>query len=156
MELKELKSEYDKLVVKYKLPSFKELNEAFEIDRIERDTDCVLREVRKIMMDKIIGYVRFMEMMINPSQAPPMFMLFLKNVDGDERKTIEKVYKSFVELELHSLKLEIDYSEDEEAKAIKNILNIWNNTKGDLRASIGIMEKNWNSASVKKEKGYFG
>jgi len=156
MELKDLKSQYAKLVDKYGLPGFKELNEAFEIDRIDRDTDCILREVRKAIMDKIVGYIRFMEMMINPSQAPPMFLLFLKNVDDKEKKIIEMVYKNFVELELHSLKLEVDYSEEEEAKTIKRILKVWNETKLDLRGTIEIMEKNWNSSSTKKEKGYFG
>ena len=33
MELKDLKKEYEKLSKKHKIPSFKELNECFEIDR---------------------------------------------------------------------------------------------------------------------------
>jgi len=157
MELKDLKSEYEKLSGKYGLPSFKELNENFEIDRIERDTDCVPREIRKTMMDKIVGYIRFMEMMINPAQAPPMFMIFIKNISDSDRKIIEKVYKNFIELELKSLKLEIDYNEKSEVEAIKNILKIWHDTRPDLRTTIGIMEKNWNSGSTKnKDKAYFG
>jgi len=157
MELKDLKARYEKLSKKYKLPSFKELNECFEIDRIERDIDHVLREVRKVMMDKIIGYIRFIEMMINPAQAPPMFMIFVKTVSDTERKIIENVYKNFVELELTALKLEIDYSEEGEAKTIKDIFNVWNKVKPDMLKVLGVMEKNWNSSSSeKKEKGYFG
>ena len=157
MELKDLKARYEKLSKKYKLPSFKELNECFEIDRIERDVDNVLREVRKVMMDKIIGYIRFLEMMISPAQAPPMFMIFVKSVSDSERKTIENVYKNFVELELTALKLEIDYSEEGEAKSIKNIFNVWNKVRPDMRKVLGVMEKNWNSSSSeKKEKTYFG
>jgi len=156
MELKDLKTSYEKLSKKHKIPSFRELNECFEIDRIERDTDSVLREVRKVMMDKIIGYIRFLEMMISPAQAPPMFMIFVKSVSDSERKTIENVYKNFVDLELTALKLEIDYSEEGEAKSIKDIFNVWNKIRPDMRKVLGVMEKNWNSASVKKEKGYFG
>ena len=156
MELKELKSRYNKLAENYKLPSFKEVNECFEIDRIERETDCILREVRKIMMDKIISYIRFIEMMINPAQAPPMFMMFVKRVSDEERKVLEKVYKNFIELELQSLKLEIDYDEKEEVKAIKKIMNVWYDTNKDLKFIIEIMEKNWRSGENKREKGYFG
>ena len=55
MELKDLKKEYGKLEKKHKLPSFKEVNETFEIDKIENESDCLVREVRKIIMDKIIN-----------------------------------------------------------------------------------------------------
>ena len=156
MELKDLKSQYTKVAEKYKLPSFTLINENFEVDRIERETECVVREVRKIMMDKIIGYIRFLEMMINPVQAPPMFLIFVRNINAEDKNVIEKVYKNFIELELLSLKLEIDYREEEEAKAIKKILEVWNKTKQDLKAVIEIMEKNWRSGENKKEKGYFG
>ncbi len=156
MELEDLKTEYGKLAKKYVLPAFKEINEAFEVDRIERKTECILREVRKTMMEKIVGYIRFLEMMINPSQAPPMFMIFVKSLLENDRKTIEKVYKNFIELELKSLKLEIDYSEKAEAEAIKNILKVWDETRNDLKTTIGIMERNWSSSENKKDKGYFG
>lgn len=156
MELKDLKSEYEKIAKKYKLPAFGELNEAFEIDKIDRETDCLLREVRKVMMDKIVRYIHFIEMMINPTQAPPMFLIFVKDVTEKERAIIEKVYKNFVELELVNLRLEIDYSEAEEAKAIKDILDVWNRTKPDALSVIGIMDKNWKGTSVKKDKSYFG
>ena len=156
MELKDLKSQYNVLTRKYKLPTFKEVNEIFEIDRIERDTDCILREVRKAMMDKIISYIRLVEMMLNPAQAPPMFMMFVKSISDGDRKVMEEVYKNFIELELRSLKLEIDYAEEDEAKAIKHIIDVWHETEPSLRSLIGIMEKNWNSKSEKKEKAYFG
>lgn len=156
MELKDLKLQYDGLTRKYKLPAFKEVNEIFEIDRIERDTDCILREVRKAMMDKIVSYIRLVEMMLNPAQAPPMFMMFVKSISDGDRKVIEEVYKNFIELELRSLKLEIDYAEEDEAKAIKHIIDVWHGTESSLRSLIGIMEKNWNSKSEKKDKEYFG
>ena len=157
MELDELKSGYKKVSGRYKIPLFKDLNECFEIDRIERYTDCILREVRKTMMDKIIGYIKFIEMIINPAQAPPMFMMFVKSITPDEKKIIDSVYEGFVELELRSLKLEIDYSEKAEAETIKIIFDTWNSSRENLRKVIGIMEKNWKSVgSEKKIRDYFG
>ena len=156
MKFKELKLRFEKIKTKYKLPSFTDIDERFELDRIERDTDFILRGVRKIMMDKIIGYIRFLEMMISPSQAPPMFMMFIRNMTEDELGVLQQVYKALVDLELISLKLEIDYDEKEEATAIKNIFNVWEKQKPQLRSVLTMMEKNWNSTSPKKDKAYFG
>jgi hypothetical protein len=156
MDLKELKDGFGKLEKKYGLPCFKDLNENFEIDRIERETDTLIREVRKVMMDKIIGYTRFLEMMLNPSSAPPMFMMFLKDVTKEDKGVIEKVYKSYVELELKALKLEIDYDEKKESDMVKDISKTWNGMKKDMESVLGVMEKNWNMTSKKKEKSYFG
>ena len=156
MELNDLKSEFKPLGKKYKLPSFDELNEAFEIDRIERETDFLLREVRKSMMDKILRYIQFTEMMLNPAQAPPMFLMFLKEVTEGERKIIQGCYKNFVELELHSLRLEIDYEESKEAGLIREIFDTWQNTRPEMGKVIDVLEKNWNGSPSVKIKGYFG
>ena len=72
MELKDLKKEYSDLAEKYKLPSFKELNENFEIEKIDKDTEILLRDVRKVMMEKIVNSLGFLEMFLNPMNAPRM------------------------------------------------------------------------------------
>lgn len=156
MDLEELKKAYGAASEKYGTPGFKELNECFEIDRIERDTDCIVREVRKTMMDKIVGYIRFIEMVLNPAQAPPMFLSFVKQVGDEDKKSIQEVYKAFVELELKALRLEINYSEKNEAGVIDEIYRVWNAHKENLNEMIDMMDKNWNSSGTKKEKGYFG
>jgi hypothetical protein len=156
MDLKELKSQYKSLQKKHNLLSFRELNECFEIDRIDRDTDNLLRDVRKIMMDKIISYKRFVEMMINPANAPPMFTLFIKEINEGEKEMLEKVYKNLTELELASFESEIEYDEKTEAKLIGEIFKEWGKIKPDLKDIVTMMRRNWNSAAKKKDKGYFG
>ena len=156
MELDKLKKEYDKLEKRYKLPSFKELNEDFEIEKIDRESDTLLRSVRKVMMDKIIKYLQFVEMLVNPAQAPATFSVFVKQITESDRKNLEKLYESFITLELESLRLEIDYSENEEAKSIKEILSSWNKTKKHMHSVLDMMERNWKRSSVKNERGYLG
>jgi len=155
-ELKDLRENYSVLAEKYKLPSFSDLNEAFEIEKIERESDCLLREIRKTMMEKIVRYIHFIEMMINPSQAPPMFMVFVKSIEKKDKEALESVYKSFIELELISLRIDIDYSEEKESEAIIRLLKAWNENKKNMNSIIDIMERNWKGSSSKKEKGYFG
>ena len=107
-------------------------------------------------MDKIIGYIRFLEMLINPSQAPPSFMLFTKNITSAEKTSLESVYKNFIELELASLKIEIDYSEKEEAELIKNVFDRWTSSKENLKRVVSFMERNWRWTPTKKQKSYLG
>jgi len=70
MDLEQLKKDYSAYEKKYKLPSFKELNESFEIEKIERQSDILLRIVRVIMMEKVIATQRFVESLLNPANAP--------------------------------------------------------------------------------------
>jgi len=157
MELKDLKKNYEELVKRHKIPSFKELNEEFEIDRIERESDCPLRSVRKAMMDKIVKYIQFVEMLLNPAQAPPMFMMFVKNVNEKDKKSLEKIYENFIKLELSSLRLEIDYNEKNEALLVKKISETWGRSKLELRLVIEMMERNWNKSSPgRADRGYLG
>jgi len=156
MDLATLKKEYEVLAKKYKLPEFRAMNERFEIDRIERDVDFLAREVRKVMMEKIIGYIRFLEMMLSPANAPPMFLLFIKSMTTQDREVIEKAYKACIELELASLRLEIDSNEKEEAAHIVRIFESWDIIRLDMKNIIAFMERNWNAKGAKNGKGYFG
>lgn len=156
MELKDLKKAYRESAKKYKLPEFKEINECFEIDRIDRDTDVILRDVRKVMMDKIVGYKRFLEMMIAPASASPTFLMFIKEVTKEDQSQIESVFKKLTELELDSLDLEIDFSEKAEAEMIKKIYEAWSDLKLGLKKISVMMRRNWMSASKKNDRAYFG
>lgn len=57
-----LKKQYEPLRKKYKLPSFDELNKEFEIEKIqEKETDFILREIRKGMGEKVGAFLRFLK-----------------------------------------------------------------------------------------------
>src|SRR3989344_3720844 len=121
MELKDLKVNYGKVEAKYKLPSFKELNENFEIDKIDRESDTLLRVIRKVMMEKIVNSLGFLEMLLNPMNIPRMYLPFMKAMNFDDKKIIEKIYSEFSDLSMSSLESEVDYQEKMEAELIKKI-----------------------------------
>lgn len=156
MNLKEFKTNYDNIKKKYSLPSFQELNENFEIDKIDKESEILIKEIRKAMMEKIVGYVRFAEMLLNSSNAPPSFMIFVKDVRTEEKKALQEIYGKLVQLEIESLSLDISYSEPQEAAAIKEILKIWQEMKPNLQKIISMLKRNWTSVSEKKEKSYYG
>ena len=156
MKLDELKKRYEILRKKHSLPEFIELNKLFEIEKIDKESDLLLRDVRKVMMDKILEHLRLVEMLINPSIAPPMFLQFVRKVSFDERKIFEKVYVKLILIELVALELEIAYEEEKEAAMIKNILNTWKELIPDMNSIIKIMRRNFEGTSEKKDKSYLG
>lgn len=156
MELTEFKKRYLDLEKKHKLPSFSQLNEIFEIEKIERDSETLLREIRKVMMDKVINYIRLFEMIFNPASAPPSFLAFVKEINADEKLSLERAYRQCVELELLALSRELEYDEKAEASLIAEAYKAVAGLKKDLEKIIGMMSRNWRSVSTKKEKSYFG
>src|SRR3989338_5772892 len=89
--LNELKKRYKAVQDKYKLPDFSYLNENFEIEKLaESETELLLREIREIILEKAVAYLRFIEMLLNPSNAPMFFFSLVKGLSADDRKVIER------------------------------------------------------------------
>ena len=154
-DINKLKKEYEKYENKYSLPSFEKLNEDFEIGKIDKDVGAFLRSVRKTMMEKIINSLGFVEMFLNPMNVPRIYLPYLKTMDMEDKKIIEKLYNVLSELSLLSLEREIRYSEKGEAELIKKVFNSWNELKNDIDNII----KNIKNPKIdygKKERSYFG
>ena len=74
-KLSRLKKQYSILQKKYKLPEFSKLNEDFEIEKLqEHETDFLLREIRRTVVEKISIILKFIEIIINPSESSPAFI----------------------------------------------------------------------------------
>ena len=155
MEVKELKSAYDSLEKKHKLPSFVELNENFEIEKIDRESDTMLRTIRKIMMEKIVNSLSFLEMVLNPVNAPRMYFPFIKSMTTKDRELLEKLYWHFSELSASSLSREIHHDEKKEAELIKKTNSTWNELKEDFSVLLEKIQRPQQN-DAKKEKSYFG
>lgn len=155
--LEDMKKDYEKLQKKYSLPSFKELNEEFDIEKVaEHETDCLIREIRKAVMDKEIAYLRFVEMLLNPSNAPLFFFALVKGLTSADKRLLEKLYEKLGSFEIDAIELDCNYNEKAEAEFINKIIQEWKEIKKDMLALSEILRKNWNQKSIKDEKGYFG
>lgn len=154
MDLKELKKLYGELAGKHKLPGFSELNEDFEIDKIKKGEDTLLRTIRKTMMEKIVNSMNFLEFLLNPVNAPRLYLPYIKSMTSDDKKEIDDIYGKFAEIALSALSLEINYSEKGEAEMIKRIAKTWNEAKPGFAKIISKVQKP--AVYEKKEKSYFG
>jgi hypothetical protein len=155
MELEDLKEEYAKFEKKYKLPKFDELNLDFEIDKIDRETDFLLRVFRKVMMEKVVNSLQFLDMLLNPGNAPRIYYSYIKSMEEKDREIINKLYGKLGQLSLDSLYLEIDNTEEQEAELIKEIFKVWKEIGDDFKKILGNVKKPQGNG-MKKEKNYFG
>jgi len=154
LKLAELKKIYGELEKKYKLPSFAEMNNDFDIDKIEMERENLLKAIRKVMLDKVFNIIGFFDMILNPVNAPMMYHSFIKSITTEDKKLIDKVYGKLGDLILDSFVLEVKYSEEDEVKAIKNTFSTWDSLRPDLKKLFERIRKP--TSLSKKEKSYFG
>lgn len=158
MKLAEFKKFYEEIKLKYSLPSFNDLNMVFDIGRIRRDSGNLIRDIRRVMMEKIVYYVRLVEVMINPPQASPIMLMLLKDINAEDRKIIDSVLNSFVELEIASHKLDVSSSDNDESKLINHINSVWGKKKDEVMYLVTILERNLKKTPQtvnKKSRDYF-
>lgn len=155
MELADLKKNYELLAKQYGLPEFKVMNEEFEIEKIIHESDTLLRAVRKVILEKILNSMSFLEMLLNPVNVPRMYVSFVRGLSAEDKKQIDKIYDLFAALGLEGLDNEVDYSEKAEAELIKNCVSTWNSIKPEFRKIITNM-KSPAVEDVKKERSYYG
>ena len=150
--LGELKKEYEKLRVKYNLPDFNDLNKLFDIEEIGFETDFLLRKIRRVVSEKALGYSKFVEIILNPSNAPFFFFKLIKKLDSKDREILSGLYEELGNFEVEIIALDLDYSEKKEADFINKLFKIFNesvreklldvvkklsNGTGDKKADIG-------------------
>ncbi len=155
--LKNLKKDYEKIQKKHSLPSFKEMNEDFFIEKLsETETELLLREVRKMIGDKMMGYVRFIESLLNPMNAPMFVHLIVKLLSQEEKKKLSEIHKELIKKEVQYITLDLNYNEKNEAKFIKESFKLWQDLKGDFMKIIERVNENWESKIESNDRGYFG
>jgi len=156
-KLLKFKKEYAKLQKKHGLPKFEEINQDFHIDRAaEVETDLPIVEIRKHIADKMAGYLRFSESLLNPTNAPMFVFSIIKTLGPEEKKRLSEIYKKLAKNEFNLIKTDVEYSEEKEAKFIKDSYAIWQDLKKDVLYILKEVERKWDNKFETNNKGYFG
>jgi len=124
--LEDLKKEYEKFKKKYDLPKFFELNKLFDVEELDVETDFLLRKIRRIISDRIAGYLRFIETILNPSNAPMFFFKLIKKLESKDKEVLSEIYEVLGSFEIELIKLDLYYEEEKEAKFIKDSFKLFN------------------------------
>jgi hypothetical protein len=149
--------EYEVVEKKYGLPSFEKMQEDFDIGKLaEKEGGIFIRGVRRVIAEKIAGYLHFFETLLNPS-SPPMFVFsFLKNLKESDKKEIKEIYKELARMQIKLIKMDTMYSEKTEIEFIKKTFSDWQKIKKQIYALVEIFEKEFEKSAVDKERSYFG
>lgn len=155
--LRNLKEDYREIQEKYDLPSFREMNEEFGIEKLaESESEILIREVRKFISDKFSGYVRFIETLLNPVNAQMFVYSIIKSFEETENEKLKEIYKILSKKEFDLIELDLKFSEEKEAEFIRDSFNLWQKLKKDLIKIIEKVKENWDNKSEIKNKDYFG
>ncbi len=156
-DLDELKKRYVEFQERYSLPTFDELNQDFQIEKIaEIETDFLLREVRKMIVEKLFNYLRFIESLLNPVNVPMFVYSIVKTLGVQEKEEITEMYKKLAKREVELIALDLDSTDEKEVEFIKDSLVLWEGIKKDILKIAGVIDKNWDSETETNNKDYFG
>jgi hypothetical protein len=155
--LENLKQEYNKFKKDYDLPEFTELNKLFDIEEIDTETEFLLRKIRRTIAEKVSGYLRFSEILLNPSNAPMFFFKLIKKLESSDKEALTKIYDKLGSFEIEMINIDLEYNEQKEAEFIKKC---YESFKDEVKPSLlKVVEKlnNGNSNSKKASNdSYFG
>ena len=155
--LEKLKKDYEFLRKKHSLPDFKGMNEDFELEKLqEKETDMLAREIRRCMIDRDLSYLRFIEMFLNPANAPMFFLALIKNVDASTKKTLNDLYLKLGKFEIDAIALDNIHDEKKEIEFVKRFHKEWQTVKIKFDGVMKALEKAWEREVEKKERGYLG
>ena len=155
--LNAVKEEYAILMKKHTLPSFDELNTDFSVEKVvETETDFLIREIRKSLGDKMLGYLRFIESLLNPVNAPMFVFSIVKLLDAEEKKKLSEIYTELAKVEIKFIELDIEFNEKKEAEFITESYVLWQKIKKKLLEIIDKVGKKWDDKSEGNNRGYFG
>ena len=148
MEAKE-KKKLEGLLKKYKLSSFRELDNEFEISGIEKK-EFLLREVRRKIAERIESYAKLFESVfqIEPSLTTLNELTALS--DG-EKENLYKIFRKIMVLDRFSIETSIDENDRKTAEFIKKALNEWKELKKELLPIIKKLKESWMKEKKIKE-----
>jgi|GEM_PF-282804 len=154
-----LKESYEVLRKEYDLPEFENMNKDFSIEKIqEEDTELLIREIRKYVSDKFSTYLRFIETLLQPTNAQMFVFSMLKTFESEDTEKLKKNYKKLAQKEIDIIELDLDFNLEKEIVFIKSAFDLWQEVKTELLEIISTVKKGWSDNSDIKDKSqnYFG
>lgn len=154
LKLKEIYNEFKK---KYNLPDYDLLYEDFEIEKKDYENEkFILRNIRRVIGEKIESYKHLFEVLINPSSPPIYIYTFLKNLDLKQKQEIKDLYTFLSRNQVKLIQLDTIYNEDEEARFIETFFEKWQSIKKDIYAILESIDLSFDTSSNSGGRSYLG
>tara|TARA_Y100000034_G_C6807165_1_gene362509 strand:- start:273 stop:728 length:456 start_codon:yes stop_codon:yes gene_type:complete len=151
-----MKKQYNELRKKYTLPTYKELNNNFELDYIE-DEYFLIRTIRRRIHEKIVFFARLFERIIFPNQAIMIEIYESKFFSEKEKKDLINSYEELLELDRKALSLNISSEDKKEAEYIKLVSKKLPNLIKKSQFILTKLDSSWKDKKTDLTKNhYFG
>lgn len=152
----EIKSKYNMLKSKYNLPEYDDLDHVFEVSLIDNE-NFILREIRKIIIGKIKNFTDILEDIIHPNSTVSAYHE-CRFFTEDEKKKLYDLYGKLMGVIRTSNMLEVDSSDELEARFIVESYNTWPLMKKDLVVIMKKLRDCWSEEEIADTdtSSYFG
>lgn len=156
-DLEKLKRNYEFKRVLFNLPNYEEMAKEFEIEKVsEKETEFLLREIRRTMIEKISAYIHLFETILSPSSGSLLIFSILKNLTEEDKKRIKEIYKKLTKIQISSIKLDTSYNEKSESDFVKEINTLWKEIKNPIIELFEKFENNFETEIPNGNNCYFG
>lgn len=157
LDLEKLKIDYESKRILFNLPSYNEMAKEFEIEKVsEKETDFLLREVRRAVIEKVSAYIHLFETILSPSSGSLLIFSILKSLNEEDKKTIRGIYKKLTKTQISAIKLDTSYDEILEAEFINKMYKEWQELKRPIIELFEKFEKNFETDISPGNNCYFG
>jgi hypothetical protein len=151
-----IKEKYNQLKKKYSLPSYDDLNQEFNLEDINAESELVLQNVRRKIYEKIDYYAELIESVLQPESSLAN-MYEAHYTEDDEKNKAYSIFKRLLYILRYSKLVALDNNEEENAKFINEVHSEWNSTKKDIKYLIKRLLEIWKIESdIKEDLSYMG
>ena len=153
-ELNEMKEAYQKL--SYELPSFEELEENFDIDKIsDRNHKFLLLNIRRVMVEKFSSYSQLFEALLNQVSQSRLLLRILKKLDNEIKDKLREYCDKLLNYQYEAIKMELVWDEKKEANFVNKKFKEWNKMKDEILELMNSIEFEVKDEKNSSENNYF-
>ncbi|PIN69227.1 hypothetical protein COV93_06355 [Candidatus Woesearchaeota archaeon CG11_big_fil_rev_8_21_14_0_20_43_8] len=131
------------LIQKYSLPSFKDLDNEFEVGAVETPCSSLLSSVRNKMIERVGYFIKVLDDLLYRPDNSYANMHEVQGFSESERKSLFHLYKKLILLDRTSLELNLLLDEKQDADFIKRLFDVWQDVKPELLELVRKMKHVW-------------
>jgi len=146
---------YTALRKTYGLPEWKVLSEYFDVGKLE-ESENVLQAIIKQIMEKLDGYIKFFEELLQPENLHSMHEA--EKLTEKHKTNISKIYKTLMYYYRACCEVSVMNKFEEQAALINDLCKEWPAQRKELLIIVTFVKKSWNTSEEIKyqSEGYFG
>jgi hypothetical protein len=151
-----IKTEYNVLIKKHKLPSFDKLDAEFEIRALEENrSGRPVKAIIRVMAGKLRNFLEILDPVVSPNPNSIHSMIAVNNLSESIRKEMYNFYKKIGALYQECLFYDLE-DEDKAAVFIKRLWKQWAKIKQTQKIYMKLIIETWSKELPKQKASYHG